>query len=104
MWPQWKRAAFALLNYPVLVGFALGMRWHHAHKGTWLWWPGFLVIGLPVLILDVLWTNWLWGTVFWRERPREWTYTVRLQRLKRRGEPEAFRQCNTLNRYDPGHC
>lgn len=92
-----------LVTSPMLIAFALVMRLDRALKGTWLWYPAALVLGLPFLILDVIY-NAVIGTLIWRELPREWTYTERLIKLKARGEEEAFRQCAILNRYDPGHC
>lgn len=103
-WTKWKRAAFSMLNYPVLTGFAFAMKWHHAYKGTWKWWVGALLLGPPVYILDVVWTNWIWGTLFWNERPRELTYTERLSKKVKAGHPEAIRQCRILNKHDPDHC
>lgn len=106
MWPKWKRFTFFALTYPVLVGFAIGMKWHQRFHGSIWWWPGAIVIGIPVYLLDVVWVNWIVATVFWGELP-DWsrpTYTMRLSTLKKRGSEEAFRQCEVLNKHDPGHC
>lgn len=92
------------LTYPVLVGFAIGMKWHHRFEGSIWWWPGAIVIGIPVYLLDVVWVNWIVGTVFWWDLPQEPTYTMRLKRMKAAGSEEAFDQCKTLNTHDPDHC
>lgn len=102
-WHRFTRVVFFWAWIPLLAAFALIMRLDRRFQGTWAWYAAFPLLGVPFLVLDVLY-NWIVGTIFWRELPREWTYTQRLSRLKERGEPEAYRQCQILNRYDPGHC
>lgn len=102
-WHRLNRLAFFWAWVPLLVAFALIIRVEKRVAGTWLYPPLFILIGIPFLVADTLY-NWTIGTIFWREWPREWLYTDRLIRKKAEGDAEAFRQCEILNRYDPGHC
>lgn len=88
---------------PMLIAFALVTKLDKNLKGKKLWFPVALVLGVPFIILDVLY-NWIFGTIIWLELPREFLYTTRLKRKKAGGHEEAFRQCKILNKYDPGHC
>jgi len=88
---------------PMIIAFAIVMRFDRWLKGTIFWYPAALFLGLPFLVIDVIY-NAIIGTVIWLELPREWTYTQRLKKLKARGEQEAFRQCRVLSKFDPNHC
>lgn len=62
----------------------------------------WLAIGLPA---DVLF-NWIWGTVIFREFPRELMFTARVKRhMSSSGENrwKAERWASMLNAVDPGH-
>lgn len=102
-----SREAIAFFTFwitsPMIIAFALVVRLDRWLSGTIFWYPAALLLGLPFLLIDVMYNATI-GTVIWQELPREWTYTERLKKLKARGEAEAFRQCAVLNKFDPGHC
>lgn len=47
--------------------------------------------------------NWTWGTVIFRERPRELFFTDRLKRQYRDGHPRAAFWKEMVDRINPGH-
>lgn len=64
--------------------------------------PVYCALVLGVLA-DVVF-NLLWGTVIFRELPREFLFTTRLKRQWRENEnPRAERWVNIVNLIDPGH-
>lgn len=90
-WTRWAELAFAVI-----------MRVDKKFKGTVLWLPLFLTVGLFFLILDVIY-NYTIGWVAWGDL-KGFTYTQRLKYLKSQGVQEAFNQCEDLNKHDSGHC
>ena len=59
----------------------------------------WLLIGWPA---DVLY-NWTVGSIVFRELPRELTYSSRVGRLARAGNPKAITEANFLNAVMPDH-
>lgn len=98
-----KKFFFFWIWVPLLVAFAILMRLDKSLKGKKLWYPVALFLGVPFLVLDVLY-NWLFGTIIWWEFPKEFLYTDRLKRKKLEGYEDAFEQCRMLNKFDPDHC
>ena len=82
--------------------FSIVMRIDKKFKGTLLYYPLFVVIGIPFLVADCIY-NWTVGWIAWGDL-RGWTYTQRLKYLKSLGVQEAFNQCEDLNKHDPNHC
>lgn len=68
----------------------------------------------PVFILCDAAVNLYSVSLLYRERPHEWLVTARLKRWKKlpanakgiekRRRDFAYRTCDELNDYDPGHC
>lgn len=56
-----------------------------------------------VLLLDVIF-NFIWGSLIFREVPKEWLFTKRVSRHLRTGNKKvALTWANRLNKIDPGH-
>lgn len=64
------------------------------------------IYGYTGLIWNLLW-NWTWGTIIFREIPRELFFTDRVQRLVSsddyRKRTVAVKWAERLNKVDPGH-
>lgn len=99
--------------YFVVWFFAVAKYLHMREDGTYDEVPKFfrwcLFLGLiPGLILDVIF-NVTYGTVHFRELPKEWTFSQRVDRLldeAREGSRQHDRAvwwANVLNTIDPGH-
>ena len=99
--------------YFVVWFFAVAKYFHMKDDGTYDEVPKFfqwsLFLGLvPGLILDVIF-NVTYGTFWFRELPREWTFSQRVDRLEanaRKGSLQYDRAvwwANLLNTIDPGH-
>lgn len=88
----------------VYLFYAFSMTLYHQLRGTPpVFWVVAFFIGLPFMIIDVLY-NWTVGTILFVEFPRELLYTSRLQRHKTYGSEFAASCCQILNRWDEGHC
>jgi hypothetical protein len=103
-WFALTRFAFFPATIWLLVGFIFVMKLNRTLKPyPILWYIAFVFVGIPFLILDVLY-NFIIGSIIWWELPKELLYTERLKRKKREGYEEAFKQCEKLKKYDPTHC
>jgi len=71
------------------------LRWYH-----YVWAVPVFGIGFPADIA----VNVIVGTMIFREAPREWLYTARLDRHARAGSRIAKLQCRVLNIWDKDHC
>lgn len=102
----WVAVAVALIAFVVETGFfalataerveASGIKLTGYRRGiVYIW----LLIGWPA---DVLY-NWTWATLTFRELPKELTYSSRVGRLARAGNPKAIAEANFLNAAMPGH-
>jgi len=78
---------------------------HHKWKDDlgFVYWVLYFTLGFPFLVLDILY-NWIIGTILFAEFPRQWLFTQRLARHKKKGSAYAQHMCKLLDYFDPGHC
>ena len=102
----WAVLAIAIIAFVVEVGFfALATAERVEAAGIKLTGYRRLIIYVVLLVgwpADVLY-NWSVGTLVFRELPRELTYSSRVGRLARAGNPKAVAEANFLNAALPGH-
>lgn len=107
IWQDFWYLLASPITFFAYIFFAIAMVIKHQVEGTVLYMPLFIVIGIPFLLVDVVY-NALIGSFTFLELPKwnrgEWLYTARLQRHKALGSKTAFEHCRKLNRWDPGHC
>jgi len=73
-------------------------------KLTWKHWAFGIPLVIVGVILDVI-LNVVLGGILFREFPREWLFTARLDRHGRNGSKLAQYICRyILNRFDDDHC
>lgn len=68
-----------------------------------LFWKVHYVVGVLAFILLDAAFNLFYGTLIFRERPREWLFSSRVQRLVRAGNKHALVWAGRLNAVDEGH-
>ncbi len=90
----------AVITLPVLYWFKLMVFLHKKLLPSWTAYINPLMWGF--VLADVLYNVFV-GTILFRELPREWVFTQRVQRHYNRGSNHAGLLAKILNNVDPNH-
>lgn len=112
LWVVWLAVSVVLAWWTlVLCFYAVMYAKTLVEKGVRFHWF-FLVpiyVGFVIgVLLDIVF-NFTWGTIAFRERPREWVFTARCKRHKEKGASDwrgikAMWWCDEMNKIEVGHC